>query len=128
MIPLLNHIHIYLMICYHSKASVLNLASVSTLVTVPRIRTSSYLDMLAELAPALAGSRAGDELNIPQLPSLRRILVVSELSTESSPNTIEHATSKASADFRDAFMWSSPMHKQDVELRPDDVINLQFTR
>jgi hypothetical protein len=116
------------MTCYHSKASVLNLAGVSTLVTVPRIRTSSYLDMLAELAPALAGSRAGDELNIPELPSLRRILVVSEPSTESSPPVIEHAASKASVDFRDAFMWSSPIHKEDVKLRPDDVINLQFTR
>jgi hypothetical protein len=84
--------------------------------------------MLAELAPALAGSRAGDELNIPELPSLRRILVVSEPSTESSPPVIEHAASKASVDFRDAFMWSSPIHKEDVKLRPDDVINLQFTR
>jgi hypothetical protein len=106
-----------------SQLSVLNLVGVSTLVVVPRIRTSAYLEMLASVAPALAGTRSGDELNIAELPTLRRILLVNDGSLNSPESPIG-----AVVDFREVFQWECQAHEAKVALDRDDVINLQFTR
>jgi hypothetical protein len=112
------------------QQATLNLVGVSTLVVVPQIRTSRYLSMLASIAPSLTSVRAGHDLLVPELPSLRRILSV-ELSDELAPET--HAM-RSVIDFRNVLLWNSgqgeheQMQSLEGSLDRHEVINLQFTR
>jgi hypothetical protein len=112
------------------QRSTLNLVGVSTLVVVPRIRSSEYLSMLASVAPGLAATRPGDNIEVEELPTLRRILLVDD------PASSTHSDSaiRSLVDFRDVFMWGSgkseerEMRALEHSLDRHDVINLQFTR
>jgi hypothetical protein len=92
-------------------------------VVVPHIRTSSYLDMLASVAPALSRSRPGTDLDIPELATLRRILVFDDGSTNSKSNLIDKFTN-----LREVFQWERSAREERVVMDKEDVINLQFTR
>ncbi|EJD05486.1 acetyl-CoA synthetase-like protein [Fomitiporia mediterranea MF3/22] len=114
----------------HELISTLKLVGVSTLVVVPRIRTSSYLTALAEAIPSLASCRAG-EIQIEELPELRNILIVNNTEDGEFNKLLRNV--KCAVDFREAFEWyPSPSEVKAVDelqraASNDDIINLQFT-
>lgn len=81
--------------------------------------------MLLSQVPSLAHARPGQDLDLPELPSLRRILVVDD--TSDATYSGKHDLS-AAIDFREAFSWDRSMKEKQNTLHKDDVINLQFTR
>ena len=113
------------------KISTLNLVGVSTLIVVPRIRTSSYLTALADAIPSLSSCLAG-EIQVEELPNLRNVLVVNNIEDAEFHKLLRDV--KCAVDFREAFEWyPSPSEEKAVkELQRtasnDDIINLQFTR
>ncbi|KAJ7637134.1 hypothetical protein FB45DRAFT_789374 [Roridomyces roridus] len=112
-------------------AGVLNLSGVSHLFVVPRIRTSAYLEMLANKFPDLRNSRPGD-IQEPLLPQLRSLVVVDN--TGGFSREAEGLGLKSWIDWREILAWDessreSAMQKEiSKSLHKDDVINLQFTR
>lgn len=91
--------------------------------------------MLASELPGLRDTRPGDEIDIPDLPELRRLVVVEN---DTSPlvfnDEIGKAGIRAFTDLREILVWneSSREHSimNDLErgLTNDEIINLQFTR
>ncbi|KAI0336759.1 acyl-CoA synthetase [Cubamyces sp. BRFM 1775] len=109
----------------------LNLVGVSHLFVVPRIRTSAYVRMLCDAFPALANSKPGD-IQEAALPSLRHLIVVDNTGDLKQFKT-ELEDVKPAVDFREVMVWrEDSAERKEVEdimstLKPDDVINLQFT-
>jgi fatty-acyl-CoA synthase len=91
----------------------LRLAGVRALVTADRFRSSEYLGMLAELAPATAGQAAGP-LEDPGLPDLRWVIQIDQ---PDRPSRLS---------FADLAATTLPAAKP-VALQPSDAINIQFT-
>jgi hypothetical protein len=81
--------------------------------------------MLQSHVPSLAHARPGQDLESPELPSLRRIMIVNDASD--APYSDKHDLS-AAIDFREAFSWNKSLKEEQISLHKDDVINLQFTR
>lgn len=109
----------------------MNLVGVKHLFIVPRIRTSSYVEMLTEVVPELRGCPPGN-IQAAALPQLRNLVVVDnagEFQQES-----ERLNISSIIDWREIIMWRE--HAQEEKLRretaqslnKDDIINLQFTR
>lgn len=118
----------------HELANTLKLVGVSSLFVIPRIRTSEYLKMLASELPALRDVRPGNTINVPELPELRRLIVVdNSISPLAFSDEIGRAGIRAFADFREMLVWDESSKEQavmkDLEagLTNDEVINLQFT-
>lgn len=92
---------------------------------MPTLRSSNYLQLLAERFPALANSAPGN-IQEPLLPELRNLIVVK--------NFNEHELVKPAVDWREVFLWREDTREaklvNDIArgLDKDDVINLQFTR
>ncbi|KAL5514338.1 hypothetical protein ACEPAG_2426 [Sanghuangporus baumii] len=111
--------------------STLRLVGVSTLVVVPRIRTSHYVAALAEAITGLATCHAG-EISVEDLPELRNIVVVDNTSgSDEFRNLLQDI--RCAVDFREIFEWhESTAERRAVEelermATNNDVINLQFT-
>ncbi|KAF7289906.1 hypothetical protein MIND_01365500 [Mycena indigotica] len=115
----------------HELASVLNLVGVSRLFIVPRIRSSSYLDMVVSKFPELRGSPAGNPIQLEELPALRDIIVVDNTGQFSAE--AEKLRFKNWIDWREILIWDESASESRVQkriergLNKDDVINLQFT-
>ncbi|WP_421729606.1 AMP-binding protein [Brevundimonas sp.] len=90
----------------------LRLSGVRALVTADRFRTSEYLGMLAELAPATAGHDAGPIFD-PGLPDLRYVIQID------APNRASRLS------FAD--LAASQPATARIALKPADAINIQFT-
>ncbi|KAI5121807.1 hypothetical protein M0805_009799 [Coniferiporia weirii] len=111
--------------------STLKLVGVSTLVLVPRIRSSEYLGALATAVPGLAASKPG-AFSVEELPELRNVLVVDNTSGSDEYRRLMDNV-KCAVDFREAFVWNENAgeHKLMKQIQKtmvnDDVINLQFT-
>ncbi|KAJ6631133.1 hypothetical protein B0H10DRAFT_1981017 [Mycena sp. CBHHK59/15] len=110
--------------------NILNLVGVKHLFVVPRIRTSSYVKMLAEKFPELRNSLSG-AIQEPAMPELRNLVVV-----ENTGNFLQEADTlglKSWIDWREIMVWdeNSPENELQKEisgsLQMDDIINLQFT-
>ena len=105
---------------------------VSTLVVVPRIRSSTYVTSLAEAVPVLKSAKSGD-IQAEQLPELRNLVVVDNTARSGEFEKVLNETNSA-IDFRDLFIWNESAPEQSViketaaSLKSDEVINLQFTR
>ena len=109
----------------------MQLASVKTLIFVPRIRSSDYLRMLAQTFPEIRGAKPG-EIQVEDLPDLRSLVLVDN--EESAHNDLALLRIKSMIDWRELLMWQeghgAAKARRDIaaRLETDDVINLQFTR
>ncbi|KAG8216445.1 hypothetical protein J3R82DRAFT_6551 [Butyriboletus roseoflavus] len=110
----------------------LNVAGVSHLFAVPRLRSSRYIRMLSDTLPDLRCSTPGN-IQCEALPALRHLVVVNNLS---DPNAYQEeiADTKCIVDWQETFVWRQDGAEQRRvrecvdELRSEDVVNLQFTR
>lgn len=121
----------------------INLVEASTLVVVPSLRGVSYLESLHELMPSLSSTLAatGDKtiLQDENMPSLKRVVMVDNLSDrpsrwESSSLLAQQGKTFADAmdalngraiDYRD--LVGSSKSKPPEKVLNSDVINLQLT-
>jgi predicted protein tyrosine phosphatase len=100
------------------QAAVLNLVGVSHLFVVPRIRSSSYAEMLKE--------------KLSDLPTLRNLVVVDN--TGQFNQEADKLGLKDWIDWREIMVWDESSRENNLQkeisnsLQKDDVINLQFTR
>lgn len=114
----------------HELVATLALAGVNHLFLVPRIRSSAYLQLLADAFPALASSSPG-HVNIERLPDLKNIVVVDDLG--GADGATEMARVKSAVDFREILVWRNVGPEQrELEalergLKEHEMINLQFT-
>ncbi|KAJ7039801.1 hypothetical protein C8F04DRAFT_949273 [Mycena alexandri] len=98
-------------------ANVLNLVGVTHLFVVPRIRSSSYLEMLKE--------------KLPDLHTLRNLVVVDN--TGILTQEADKLDLRSRIDWREIMVWDESSHESNLQkeisssLQKDDVINLQFT-
>ncbi|KAI1798014.1 acyl-CoA synthetase [Ganoderma leucocontextum] len=109
----------------------LNLAGVSHLFVVPRVRTSAYVRMLCDAFPALANSAPGD-IQEAALPDLKNLVVVDNTG-DFKRFQEEIADVRPAIDFREVLVWREDgAEKRRVEelaagLHNEEVINMQFT-
>ncbi|GAB1523529.1 hypothetical protein RhiTH_006679 [Rhizoctonia solani] len=111
----------------------LNTVTASTLILTPTVRKSSLLQAIFDELPTLASTPAGEEINDPGLPSLRRIFVVDNTGDQTlfkkelnrGPCVVDLA------EIASTQYGAEPQHEAekilDRALDRHDVINLQFT-
>ncbi|KAF8706865.1 AMP-binding enzyme C-terminal domain, partial [Rhizoctonia solani] len=117
----------------HEIVAALNTVTASTLILTPTVRKSSLLQAIFDELPTLASTPAGEEINDPGLPSLRRIFVVDNTEDQTlfkkelnrGPCVVDLA------EIASAQYGAEPQHEAekilDRALDRHDVINLQFT-
>ncbi len=105
---------------------------VKHLFVVPRIRSSAYIQLLADLYPSIRSANPG-EIQEEALPDLRNIVVVDN--EESCRAELDALGVKSLIDWREVFVWRQDRSSLDQQrqaaadsLHKDEVINLQFTR
>ncbi|KAF8553800.1 acyl-CoA synthetase [Imleria badia] len=109
----------------------LNVAGVSHLFAVPRLRGSRYIHMLSEAFPDLGASAPGD-IQCKAVPALRHFVVVNNLADPDAFQK-EIMDTKCVTDWREMLVWREDgaegrrVREYANKLRSDDVINLQFT-
>ncbi|KAG6865443.1 hypothetical protein C0991_002519 [Blastosporella zonata] len=114
----------------HELVSALKLVGVKHLFLVPRIRSSAYVEMLAEVLPNLRHSQPGD-IQCEELPELRNFVVVDNAGEYSE--AIAKLGVKSTIDWREILIWREDAKERGLQreisasLNKDDVINLQFT-
>ncbi|KAF9459754.1 hypothetical protein BDZ94DRAFT_1380660 [Collybia nuda] len=114
----------------HELIETLKMVGVKHLFVVPQIRTSSYVQMLAEALPELRNSSAGD-IQEPALPDLRNLIVVDNQGM--FHKQLDKLQIKSTIDWREIIIWREGVQEQKLHrditksLSKDDVINLQFT-
>ncbi len=97
----------------------LNKVRAKALITAPQFKTSSYLEMLADLAPELAGSTPG-RLAAARLPDLRCVI---QLGSDPVPGTYSFDDVMA----RGGGGQRARLDALSASLSPRDPINVQFT-
>ncbi|EKM56989.1 uncharacterized protein PHACADRAFT_208155 [Phanerochaete carnosa HHB-10118-sp] len=114
----------------HELIATLGLVGVKHLFLVPRIRSSAYLQNLADAFPSLASSSPGN-VNIKRLPDLKNIVVLDDLG--GAQGAAEMARAKSAVDFREILVWrhAGPEQRElealERGLQQHETINLQFT-
>ncbi|EKM61742.1 uncharacterized protein PHACADRAFT_169179 [Phanerochaete carnosa HHB-10118-sp] len=114
----------------HELIATLGLVGVKHLFLVPRIRSSAYLQNLADAFPSLASSSPGN-VNIERLPDLKNIVVLDDLG--GAEGAAEMARAKSAVDFREILVrWHAGPEQRELEalergLQEHETINLQFT-
>ncbi|KAF9226330.1 acetyl-CoA synthetase-like protein [Gyrodon lividus] len=112
-------------------ANTLNLAGVSHLFVVPRLRSSRYIRMLSDAFPDLRYSSPGN-IQAEAFPALRNLVVVDNIG-DLNEYQKEVIDIKSVIDWREALVWREDGSEQHCinELidshQSDEVINLQFT-
>ena len=97
----------------------LNQVEAKALITVPSLKTSDYVAMLAELMPEMAQAKPG-QLRAENVPSLRWVITLGDIEapgTQSYESVINGATDAARQRVQDLA----------TQLQFDDPINIQFT-
>jgi hypothetical protein len=112
------------MVPWTNQVSALNHVGVSTLIVVPSIRTSMYLDMLLSQAPGLAATQPGGDFDVPEIPALRRIIV----DDDTNASSLRGHSIRATQVFQEAFVWERSLQEEKILLDNEDVVNLLFTR
>ena len=89
------------------------------LILAREFKSSNYVSMLREIAPAIDASESG-QLNLAELPELRSLIVISDVAVDGMFRFTDIAT-MAPADARDQLTARAQVSQ------PDDAINIQFT-
>ena len=89
------------------------------LILAREFKSSNYVSMLREIAPAIDASESG-QLNLAELPDLRSLIVISDVAVDGMFRFTDIAT-MAPADARDQLTARAQVSQ------PDDAINIQFT-
>jgi len=109
----------------------LALVEVQHLFTVPRIRASAHVETLSQAFPQIRSQRPG-EIEIEELPQLRNLIVVDN--AEEERERLGRLKIKSMVDWREILLWREDVPEErrvtalKIDLKQDDVINLQFTR
>ncbi|THU80525.1 acetyl-CoA synthetase-like protein [Dendrothele bispora CBS 962.96] len=111
-------------------AETLKLVGTQHLFVSPRIRTSTYVEMLLEKFPSIRTSNPGS-IAEEGLPTLKNLIVVDN--DNSYRDQMQKLDVKSAVDWREILLWrEDTQEKQAVRdltrsLQSDEVINLQFT-
>ncbi len=103
----------------HEAEYLLRQSDTHTLVMIESAVDSNYKDIINELCPEIASSKAGAPLHCKKLPFLRNVITVGFRMPGAL--TFEEAMSRSSlTSYRD-------LEKMAANVRPDDVCNMQYT-
>lgn len=108
----------------------LRLIDARALITVPRIRSSDYLELLKSKLPSLLTTAPGSVYD-PTLPSLRHLIIFNN--TRGGNEHAPYPDITAAMDFRDLLVYDDAISDASLArttktLDEHDVMNLQFTR
>jgi fatty-acyl-CoA synthase len=103
----------------HELKYVLQQADITTLLLTDQFKTSNYIDLLTEVCPEIATSRPA-ELRAAACPKLRRVVSIKDTIT---PGVMPWSTFLAGA----KSVSEGDLDRRAAELRPDDVVNIQYT-
>lgn len=84
----------------------LSLVEAQALIVVPQLRGSRYVDLLKTRLQTLNSASAGTDINDPEIPSLRHLVIVNNLKDDSGFQDLLNRTPGA-MDFRDLFMFEN---------------------
>lgn len=112
---------------------VLNQSKLKFLFSIPRNRTSDYMEMVAELAPHIVDS--SKKRNQSRVQSLEQVIVLGNLSESEFSKPLQKAVSNADSSFHSFEQFLSLSSKIDpsvlAERRQrvqfDDAVNIQYT-
>jgi fatty-acyl-CoA synthase len=97
----------------------LNKVDCKALILAPEFKSSDYIGMLLDIAPAIKTSRPG-QLNLSALPALRSLIVISD-EPVAGMFRFDEIAAMAPADAVDQLKARALLNQ------PDDAINIQFT-
>ena len=103
----------------HEAEYLLRQSDTHTLVMIESCLDSNYREIIRELCPEIAGSKAGEPLHCKKLPFLRNVITVGF--SQSGCLTFEEAMERAEG---------TPVEKlreYAAQVKPDDVCNMQYT-
>ena len=103
----------------HEAEYLLRQSDTHTLVMIESALDSNYRNIINELCPEIAGSRAGEPLHCKRLPFLRNVITVGF--RQKGCLTFEEAMERKSAVPREVILGMA------AKVRPDDVCNMQYT-
>jgi acyl-CoA synthetase (AMP-forming)/AMP-acid ligase II len=114
------------------QLAALNNVTASTLILVPSMRKSPFLELVKEALPTLISTPAGKEIDEPALPSLRRVFVVDNTGdrTQFQAQMDGIPCAVDLAEILNARYGAQPELEAVITQRLDrhDLVNLQFTR
>jgi len=105
----------------HELEYALNQSGCKMLVLAEKFKSSNYITMLLELAPALDLELSGEHLMLDKLPSLRNVIVLSDKSNVNNVDTWDSFMTAASD------TNSEQLSIRQDSLSFDDPINIQYT-
>ena len=97
----------------------INKVACKALILARRFKSSHYVGILRDIAPAIRNARAG-QLNLPALPALRSLIVIGD-EAEAGMFRFDDIASMAPADAPAQLAERARLNQ------PDDAINIQFT-
>ena len=103
----------------HEAEYLLRQSDTHTLVMIESAVDSNYKDIINELCPEIASSKAGAPLHCKKLPFLRNVITVGFRMPGAL--TFEEAMSRSS------LTSDRDLEKMAANVRPDDVCNMQYT-
>ncbi len=103
----------------HELEYVLNQADITTLFLTDRFKNTEYFAILGDVCPELASCPAG-ELRSTRCPKLRRVISIKE---EAQPGMLTWSSFRDRADA----VPESELIWRRAEVRPEDVVNIQYT-
>ncbi len=103
----------------HEAEYLLRQSDTHTLVMIESAVDSNYRDIINELCPEIAPSKAGQPLHCKKLPFLRNVITVGF----QMPGAL---TFKEAMDRKD-YVTERELEKMAANVRPDDVCNMQYT-
>ena len=103
----------------HEADYLLRQSDTHTLVMIEKALDSNYREIINELCPEIAGSKAGEPLHCKRLPFLRNVITVDFRQPGSL--TFEQAMRRAETVPEDT------LRAMTSKVKPDDVCNMQYT-
>jgi fatty-acyl-CoA synthase len=103
----------------HELAYILNQADITTLLLTDRVRNSDFFDVLESICPEVSVCSAG-KLRSQAFPMLRHVVSIKE---SKKPGMLSWSEFRGLAER----VSEADLAKREVEIRADDVVNIQYT-